>query len=345
MVPKQAYPAFGLNPSATLDEARTRIKQINKEKKIERNKAASIARKVAKIEFYEAVFFPQADVDEFVTKVTKASAGTDNYKIRLIGGFKFVQKMIMELKLLPHAYGDHAADFYDYFAEQKISVDYASEILQMLNSWGRYVAKKHSSYFEPVPKIPKTFKKKIAKAQRTKSGVRTESDQLTVELLMFLKTKLDEQEYNWMYCALWLGLRPIEVDTVSAEGPLIIRHRSGSTDVLKVNQSKIEGESEDDSLKYIPLIYDEQMKAIELLRAKNVKRPKPKKLKAVTHQNIDTYSGRKGCIDLMQSRGQRFEDVSLWVGHKDIKTSLKHYKDASNVPFTEVKSTTKEEAV
>jgi hypothetical protein len=126
------------------------------------------------------------------------------------------------------------------------------------------------------------------------------------------------------------------VDAVHKEGPNIVQSRYSTVRTLEVNQSKIETEDEDDSLKYIPILYPEQEAALKLFTEGPLKRPKPKTLKSVSSANIDTYSGRKGFVDLMMSLGQKFENASLWLGHSNIEVTKDHYKDGANVPFTPV---------
>jgi integrase len=48
------------------------------------------------------------------------------------------------------------------------------------------------------------------------------------------------------------------------------------------------------------------------------------------------YGGRKGFVDLMLSLGQNLENVSIWLGHKDISTTWEHYKDRDTLSFTPV---------
>lgn len=333
---EQSYPSLGINPSWTIEQVKSRIKLINKENKLERKAATETARKLAVLDEYDKVFFPEELTNEFLEHLRASTAGTDDYWVRLLGGFKFAKKMVLKLKIKPHQYADKAPFIYRYFSEAKISVDYSQEILKTLNAWGRYVAKHQGSFFEPVPNIPKQFRKNIAREQRTKTGVRTESEHMQLSHLVKLESQLPTEEYSWMYVSFWLGLRPSEVDRESGKPHLLPHPTDKSIKVLEVNQVKIESEDEDAGYKYVPILYPEQKRAVELLKSGNLKRPNPKKLKDVTGENIDTYSARKGFVDLMQALGQRIEDAAMWMGHKDLKTTLKHYKNHSNVPFTKV---------
>jgi integrase len=60
-----------------------------------------------------------------------------------------------------------------------------------------------------------------------------------------------------------------------------------------------------------------------------------KTLKKLFGGQTTCYSGRKGFTDLMQSNGQKLEDISLWLGHRSIEMTWKHYKDKKAIQFTE----------
>lgn len=45
------------------------------------------------------------------------------------------------------------------------------------------------------------------------------------------------------------------------------------------------------------------------------------------------YCGRKGFTDFKISKGQTLENVSLYLGHKNIQTTWKFYKDRKRVDF------------
>ena len=336
-VPAMAYPKVGIDPTLTVAAARARIKQVNKERKVDRSQASASARRVALIGHFDGVFFPQNYIEQFTERVKSASAGNEAHVRKLFSHFNFVQAMIKEVRVEPKNYAEDVHKFYQYMIGRQCSVDYAKKIIQMLNMWGRFVAKQQGSFFEQAPMPPRKFRSSLAKAQRNKKGVRRESERLTTTLLAELKGALNGRRYRWLYISLWLGLRPIEVDQLAAEGLTLDQHDDG-VDVLVVNQTKIEGEEEADSLKYIPLLFPEQRQAVAWLKAADIERPESKELQTLTGLTIDVYCARKGFVDLMQSLGQQVEHASIWMGHKDIKMTLKHYKNPVNVPFTKIES-------
>lgn len=338
-VPNLAYQHIGISPTLSLADARKRINVINKEKKIDRHQAAQAARRIAVIGFHDEMFFPNEMIIEFTERVRSMSAGQQDHVDKLFSHFKFVQAMIVELKVLPKDYAEDAHKFYQYMIQKQCSVDYSKKLIQMLNMWGKFVAKKQGSFFDAAPTPPRKFRGTIAKAQRNKVGVRKESERLTLEMLTKLKVQLPIKQYHWLFTSLWLGLRPIEVDQLSGT-KLDMQKNDAGIMVLAVNQTKIETEDESESLKYIPILFKEQEAAIAFLRAGEVERPTPRLLKKLSGEKIDTYCARKGFVDLMQSLGQQIDHASIWMGHKDIKTTLKHYKNPLNVPFTLTKKET-----
>ncbi len=338
-VPTLAYQKIGIDPTLSLEDARKRIKVINKEKKLDRHQAAQAARRVSLVGFHDAIFFPEDLLKEFTERVRERSAGADAHKSKLQSHFKFIQEMILELKVLPKDYAEDAHKFYQYMIQKQCSVDYSKKLIQMLNMWGQFVAKTQGTFFQPAPTPPRKFRGTIAKAQRSKIGVRKESERLTLTMLTKMKSKLPIEQYNWLFVSLWLGLRPIETDQLSGV-KLDIQKNDAGILVLAVNQTKIETEDESESIKYIPILFEQQQTAISILKSGEIERPTPTMLKKVSGEKIDTYCARKGFVDLMQSLGQQIDHASIWMGHKDIKTTLKHYKNPLNVPFTLAKKET-----
>lgn len=41
---------------------------------------------------------------------------------------------------------------------------------------------------------------------------------------------------------------------------------------------------------------------------------------------VTLYAGRKGFSDLMLSRGQSFENISIWMGHSTLQRTWRSYK-------------------
>lgn len=182
----------------------------------------------------------------------------------------------------------------------------------------------------------------IADAQQTKTGkdtdlgVRTESLPLTPEKLQKAKDKLLPDQFNWLFLSIWLGLRPEEVDMLAQPKKFKVEKNSKmKVTVLFVYQSKLQSISESKRWKAIPLFREEQKKCLKIIESKAFKRPLNKTVRKHVGRGITLYGGRKGFVDLMLSLGQRLENISMWLGHKDISTTWQHYKDKNVVNFDE----------
>jgi tyrosyl-tRNA synthetase len=83
--------------------------------------------------------------------------------------------------------------------------------------------------------------------------------------------------------------------------------------------------------KFIPVLFAEQERAIEIIRSGNFKRPLPKFIKKHLAKNANTYGGRKGFESLMRSKGRTFTEAQAWLGHASIETTWKSYRDQKKV--------------
>ena len=132
------------------------------------------------------------------------------------------------------------------------------------------------------------------------------------------------------------------------KNPKIEHH--GDVPVLVVYQSKLTMVDEDEKIKKIPVICEEQAKALKMIEKKQAKRPSPRWVDKICKDDrrtyeanfkYDLYCGRKGFTDFLLSKGQSIEIVSVYAGHKSISTTWKHYKDRRNIRFNETGYTKK----
>lgn len=343
LVQKLAYPEFGFRLDMSLAEARSRAKQLNSERKIDKDKIRKSAERVVELKLLDKTLFPPEYVSEFVELLTEENFGSDDHLKKIISHFNFIQKLAVELKLSsPAVYKDDARKIYKYFIKKKVSVNYSKRLLSLLNRWGKFVSKKHGSFYEEVPTPAGRERSAIAEAQRTKEGkdselgVRAESDPLTPEILGRMKSKVSEEHFNWLYLSVWLGLRPEEIDaTKDSSSYKISTH--GEVTVLSIYQSKLMSIAETERWKHIPLIFDEQEECLNIIKAKPIQRPHPKTIRKHSGNNkITCYGGRKNFVDLCLDREQNFVDISAWLGHKDTNTTFKRYKQRQLVRFSPV---------
>lgn len=353
------FAELGLTPTMTVAQARAEIKKYNKIRKTSLKITGSQVRALRRLEELKAIdktLFPTDLVDEFVMRVQAGSEGELRFKNRLITNFKIVMEMTKELKLQPHDYYENMDLMVAYMKndKRKYSVSYCRDIFHMLNKWGVFYSRKNKSFFEPVEQLRSKTKRAISKIHKDKTGVRKESQPLTEELLKKVRSKIDDtqldeiKKYNWLFISFVFGLRPSECDDAIAN-PTIENH--GGVPVLMVVQSKLTNvDDEEETEKRIPIIYEEQDKALKLIEKKQAKRPSPKwvdkhcKDDRKTYDanfKYDLYCGRKGFTDFLLSKGQSLEQISIWAGHKSIETTWHHYKDKRSVRFNETPYTKK----
>ena len=97
--------------------------------------------------------------------------------------------------------------------------------------------------------------------------------------------------------------------------------------VLWVYQTKIIALPEVDRWKPIPILYPEQEVALKILEERGFKRPLVKTIREHFGKEISLYGGRKGFTDLMLSKGNSLESISIWMGHSTIGRTWKSYKN------------------
>ncbi len=332
-VKRFAYPELGFRPEMNLDEAKARCKQLNSERKIEKDKIKKAADKVVELKILDETLFPKDQVQQFLEKLEDENFGSEAHFNKIISHFNFVQNMLIQLKMVnPTEYKDDAKRIYKYFFKQKISINYSKRLISILNRWGRYQAKLRGSYFEDVPTPRGRERSAIAEAQQTKHGVsselgvRTESHPLTPEILTAMKEKVSEEQYNWLYLTVWLGLRPEEVDCLHNKENYKISTKN-KTKILSIYQSKLMSIAESLRWKHIPLIFKEQGVTLEIIKSGVFKRPLSKIVRKYSGDNrITLYGGRKNFVDMCLDRGQNFVDIAAWMGHQNTTTTFKHYK-------------------
>lgn len=144
------------------------------------------------------------------------------------------------------------------------------------------------------------------------------------------------------------GLRPSELDRFilgNQEEERIVF--DGGIKCLQVKQTKTVNKNGERLIyKKVAVLNKEQEEALESILNLSAKRPVPewmekylrikgKKYKPEGHK-FDSYSGRKGFIDLMPSPdyNQKIENISVYLGHSSVTTSYTHYKDKENLHYT-----------
>jgi hypothetical protein len=310
----------------SIEEARERASELNKKEETKRYAAKKI-RTTERIENEArdlALSFP--DEEEFLVECETQERLNVRGTSKLKSHWHTVKKIIAKLNIKPEHYAANRRRIYFYFKDNAHSFDYCVKLLRFINLYGRFYARRYKVYFEHVPPPSGMDKADILNAHHDAVGQGNEATPLTWELLESKRSKFSEENYNWLYLSLWLGLRPLEVDSLK-KGE---KHAKWETDktgtkVLWVLQTKLRSVVGDKKWKPIPLLEPEQQLCEEIIKSKKFKRPLVKTISSHFADGYNTYSGRKGFQELMESRGHEFFHFSQWLGHQSVDRTWKDY--------------------
>lgn len=334
-----AAAAIGLTPDLSVDEARRRVKTLNRNNRLERVGLLTAAKRALNLKTTDSALFPPELVEAFQAEIERdveLHGTSEHRRIRLFGHFNKIQELSVELKLQSKDYAIQARDIYAYFQRRRYSVNYVQKLISMLNRWGRFVGRSTGVHYEPIPQPRGALKANISKLQRAKGrSVHRESAPLTWPILRSLESKLTPEHYRFMFISFAFGLRPIEVDGIFADKASwkVVTDRTTGVKILEVYQSKLTSIDEQDRWKLIPVIFDEQEQALDYIKL-GAKRPRSYHITEASRGAYTLYAGRKGFTDWMLEQGQSLEDISAWLGHKSIERTWRHYKDKNKVHFT-----------
>jgi hypothetical protein len=192
---------------------------------------------------------------------------------------------------------------------------------------GFFFCKKIGRAFLPIP-FPRGYERqRLVEAYYTKEEKgRRASKPLSPENLITSKGTIKKEQFNWLYLSVWFGLRPKEVDNLKSDELWKVEKNSGRLTILWVFQTKMVALPREDRWKPIPILFEEQKFALRILEGQNFKRPLVKTVRRYFGEGIDLYGGRKGFVDLMLSREQELENISVWMGHSSLERTWKSYK-------------------
>ena len=207
-----------------------------------------------------------------------------------------------------------------------MSVRYTGAILALANMWGFYFSKKMARSFLTV-KMPRGYEReRIITSNLEKKNVKRASKQILPDHLEKVRGEINQPNFNWLYLSAWFGLRPKEVDNLKDKSLWKTEVLANGRVILWVFQTKIVALPIEDRWKPIPIIFDEQKFALRIIEAQSFKRPIQKTMRKHFGQGVDTYGGRKGFPDLMLSKYQTIENISVWMGHSTLQRTWYSYK-------------------
>ena len=212
-----------------------------------------------------------------------------------------------------------------------------------MNLWGHFICRRLGKSFLPLS-YPRGVEKRLIQEEyfRTSSHKLRESAPISPAMLSIAKGNAHLSNYQWLYISVWLGLRPLEVDSLKNESSFKYTETPNGTPVLWVYQTKLTSRPTWNRWKLIPLIFPEQKLCISLIKSGEFNRPSVKTIKRLFGTQISTYGGRKGFTDLMLEKGQDFLDISQWLGHASIERTWRNYKNRLAIHFRDSENNTTE---
>jgi hypothetical protein len=321
---------LGITAKMTMDEVKVRLGQLNAQDHIKRTqeKRQRVLDRLDQEATEQYAYMPQPLVEEF-ERERLFGRFSDVEQPKLSSYWRACKRIICEVQLEPSDWADRKTVFYDCFSRNYFSTAYVQKLLRVLNQWGRFICKKQGQFFEPIPAPRGRERQRIADKNLRKAGKKGNrvSEPLSFSLLESKKDSLKIEVYNWLYIATAFGLRPHEVDGLfNREHPYRIWEQDG-TQILDVYQSKLQTIDEEERWKSIPAILPEQKRALVLIQSKvGLVHPGPKTMKKVFGDGYTGYCGRNNFIPMMFDKGRRIEEVSQWMGHKDVETTWGYFQ-------------------
>lgn len=332
-VHRDRWRALGFNARLTLEEARARAKQLNAQRWIQAQEKRVQLQLKAKREARRRrdSALPPEFVAEFESRFLRVrDSETDSGKRKKTRSrimWTTAQKMIDSIPVDPTDWYFHSFEIYDYFERHQYSIRYAHAILRLANLWGFFISKKLGHPFLPVP-VPRGFERmRIIEANYQKERkARTASRPISPVQLDAVANKINRPNYNWLFLSVWFGLRPMEVDNLNNDEHWRVEILPNGRKILWVYQTKIIALPPEDRWKPIPIICDQQEFGLRIIELQSFRRPIMKTMRRYFGPGTDLYGGRKGFSDLMLSKGQLFENISIWMGHSTLNRTWRSYK-------------------
>jgi hypothetical protein len=333
-IPPERWPNLGFHSQMTIIDAACRAKQLNAQdylkRQEERIKKDSI--KNSKLRDRLNANLPAEFTLEFEQRFVRSrDSETTAGKRRLSRAqnlWRAASRMIIAIHHEPSDWFYHIPEIYDYFYEKQYSVRYICAILRMANLWGFFFARKTFKPFHPISQPKGYERQRLIEAyyQRTRNA-RCPSKALLPEQLEIIYTTMNRSNFNWLFLSVWLGLRPQEIDNLNDNSLCTIETLPTGKTILWVFQTKIVALPPEDRWKPIPILYDEQRFALKIIQSKSFKRPIAKTMRHYFGYGTDLYAGRKGFSDLMLSKGNSLENISVWMGHSTLERTWRSYKN------------------
>ena len=333
-VPKNAWFQLGFRPEMSLEQAKARAKELNKTRQLEAKKIVSIGRRVEDVKQVRSVYLPSDLVSEFTQWLADNKVRGSKQKEKLFSHWELAQTIIAEAKLFPQDFYLNAGKLLSFFVRRKYSMSYVRKIMAVLNWWGTFYASKKSTPYYPLKNLDSSLTGEIERAYSESDGFVGPSDPLTPEMLEAKKSSMKPEQWQWLYCTVWLGLRPSEIEQRNQKRRSfeIYFDEDAGCEVLRIFQPKLRNKP-DVAWKFIPLFLPEMITAAGYLSG-DLKAPTLKTMHATFKGRVTLYGGRQGFVSLMVNRhSQDINQVSNWLGHTNIYRTKRSYERRNKVSF------------
>lgn len=338
-IPREKWQEHGFSTTMTLENAREFAKQKNAQERIkeETRARAMIQERFKREDEVECAFLPPGLVFDFESKLARDHGGSGDFnRSKIKSHWRAVKRLIRDLQIDPRDWEDESISFYKYFIKKQWSISYCEKLLIISNKWGYFCAKRSNTFYQPVPFPRGKWRSKISESYYDSVKNTKESKPLKPQHLVKAKSRMKEEQYNWLFISFWFGLRPREVDAlVNGEGSHWQLEIQKGKKVLKVYQPKLINIEKDRRWKLIPCLFDEQSEALKLIKGGNFKRPLVKTLRNHLGEGLTTYAGRKGFESLLHSKKIPFAAISAYLGHVDVNRTWNNYRGRERAVFPE----------
>lgn len=311
------YQRIGLHSRMDYNEAQQTCKKLNAQETLKtlQEKRTRISERIREDDLILNAFLPTPLLDEFEQSFIDTKTKVSHWRT--------AKKLMVEIKLDVSDWNFHRLKWFKLFGLNSFSLDYVQKLTHTLNKWGKFVSYKQRTFFEPIPTPTGIDRQRIIDAYED-IGLTKESQPISPDQLV-ARTELTDLARNWITLSIWFGLRPSEVDSLLK--PSSPKTWKLEDNVIWIYQSKLSGVSSKDRWKPIPIKYEEQLACLVIINSGNFKRPLNKTLKKYFNSQTTCYAGRKGFVDLMLSKGNSLEAISMWLGHKSLDRTWQNYKD------------------
>lgn len=321
--------------------------QAEQSKKRDAEKMAKAKARVNDAAVVKSAFLPDDLVQEFyqylVDRFAHPKTGElpDNYD----SFWRGTQALIAEVQLEPWNYSMYPNKIYSYAVRHQYSPSWFKKILKFVNLWGFFVCNKRNKPFLAVPPLQGKWRDLVNESYLEVKKDGAESYPLTFEILYSIPYTEDDSEtekmkgrfWRYAFTTLAMGLRPSELDRILTDKKArfheITKPDKNGVRFLRIYQAKLINLEPSKRWKSIPILYPEQEQALEYIKIKNFKRPLTKTIHNFIGSNFNNYAGRKGFMDWLLSMGQRFENISMYLGHTSLDRSLRSYKQKGVVYY------------